>query len=181
MLYIFAIYHLCYISIAIYLSDIEWTLEKGQIGWIVVGKLRFWNLSYVDDLVAVATSKEEIQALYKKLEKYLDKKDMILNTEESKLVRFSKTRVRMASERRHYRKSKIKEIPGIYMLVYIFHKNGKHDLHIKEICRRVNTVSTCSDLENRTKEIKYNFKFRMLLFDKIVITLKGRVGKRIKS
>lgn len=47
-------------------------------------------LGYADDLVMLAKEEEKMKWLIKRLERYLDGKRLVLNTEKTKIVRFGK-------------------------------------------------------------------------------------------
>jgi len=65
----------------IYLMDLEAELRKKQEGSMVVGKEKFWSITYADDIVLVAKSEEELKSMIRRLKKYIDKKGLILSPE----------------------------------------------------------------------------------------------------
>lgn len=50
-----------------------------------VGRERIYTLSYADDVVILAQREEDMKELLKRLEKYVEEKKQILNTEKSKI------------------------------------------------------------------------------------------------
>ena len=72
------------------MADLEEVLRKGQDGGMVVGNKKFWSLMYADDIVLVANKEGEFKSMINRLEKYLDKRKLLLNVEKSKVLVFSK-------------------------------------------------------------------------------------------
>jgi len=68
----------------ILMSDIE--EEMGKISWegIKLGERKIYSLAYADDVVLIAEKEEEM----KKWGKYVEGKNMEVNVEETKLMRF---------------------------------------------------------------------------------------------
>ena len=53
----------CLLSIALFnlaFSDLEGTMEKVQAGGIIIGKMKIWTASYVDD-VLMSNNEEELK------------------------------------------------------------------------------------------------------------------------
>jgi len=77
----------------IYLMDLEAEMRKEQLGGMVVmGKEKFWLITYADDIVLVAKSEQELKSMMRRLKKYIDKKGLILSPGKSKMVMFEKRR-----------------------------------------------------------------------------------------
>lgn len=51
---------------ALYTADMEKELKKEEIGVVVIGDTKIWTLAYVDNLVILATYKENLEAIMKK-------------------------------------------------------------------------------------------------------------------
>lgn len=155
---------------AIYLSDIESELEKGQTGGVVIGRYKFWSLLYADDLVIVAITKEEMESLIKRMEKYLSKKEMTLSTQKSKIVRFSKSRGREPKEEWYWKGERLEKVKTFKYLGYTFQKNGNHDCHIKELRKKANIVMA-QIWGIGERKFNSNYNLRMFLFDKTVVSI----------
>lgn len=80
------------ILFSIYMADLEKHLSRGQTGGIVIGKKKMWSLSCADDIVVVSKIKQDMDSLMKRLAKYLEKKDMILNVGKTKIINFNRGR-----------------------------------------------------------------------------------------
>ena len=74
----------------IYISEMEEAFRKGQDGGIVVGNAKVWSLAYADDIVLIANKEEELKAMMKRLEHFLDRRKLNLNVEKSKVMVFKK-------------------------------------------------------------------------------------------
>lgn len=51
---------------------------------------RIWTLAYADDLVMLAKSEEGMKEMLKRMERFLKRKKLQLNTEKSKMVCFKR-------------------------------------------------------------------------------------------
>ena len=85
----------------IYMSDLEEELKEIRDGGLVVGRKKIWSISYADDIALVAINKEEMRRMLKKLEKYLGKKKLQLNTEKLKIMILGEKRGRKRKEERN--------------------------------------------------------------------------------
>ena len=64
----------------IYMSDMEDYLKgKYKEGGLRIGNKKIWSISYADDICLIASSKEALKEMLKKMEGYLDKKKIKLN------------------------------------------------------------------------------------------------------
>lgn len=59
---------------------------------MVTGKEKIWSLAYADDIVLLAKSTEELKELMRTLEKYLARKELILNLSKSNVFIFERGR-----------------------------------------------------------------------------------------
>lgn len=62
-------------------------------------------LGYADDLVLLAEEAENMKCL-KKLEKYIDRKGLMLNTKKTKVIRFGRKESKVVVERKRNRRGK---------------------------------------------------------------------------
>lgn len=72
------------------MADIEEELEKNDIRRVKLGSRKLKVLGYADDLVILAEKKRRMRWLLKRLEIYMDKKGLMVNTEKTKMIRFMK-------------------------------------------------------------------------------------------
>ena len=74
----------------IMLTDIEEEMGKVKRGGVKLRRHRIYSLAYADDMVLVAEEEEEMRGMIERLEKYLKRKKLELNTEKTKIIRFRK-------------------------------------------------------------------------------------------
>lgn len=65
------------------------------MGGIKLREGRVYILSYANDMVMVAENEDEMRSMMGKLEEYLERKNLILNTLKTKILRFRKGGGRM--------------------------------------------------------------------------------------
>lgn len=70
------------------IADIEKELGKDEVGRVRIGTEKLRVLDYTDDLVILAEDEERMKWLLKGLERYVDKKGLVVNVEKTKVVRF---------------------------------------------------------------------------------------------
>lgn len=74
----------------IYIMDLEEKMREEQVEGVVIGKEKFWTISYADDVVIIAKTEAELKEMIKRFKKYLEKKNLSLSTEKSKVMVFEK-------------------------------------------------------------------------------------------
>ena len=67
--------------------NIKKGLKKDEVGKIKLRRKKLKVLGYVDDLVILTEDKKGMKRLMKRLEKYLDRKKLMLSTEKTKVIR----------------------------------------------------------------------------------------------
>lgn len=65
----------------------------GKVKWggIRIGGRRIYTLAYADDMVLMAENEDEMRSLMERIEGYLERKGLEVNTEKTKIVRFRKS------------------------------------------------------------------------------------------
>ena len=121
-----------------FIADIEEEWEK-TCG-MVVGKEKFWTLSYADDIVLLANEEKEIKEMMRRLEKYLDRKKLVLNESKSKMMVFGKGRGRKKKETWNWKDKAIERVTEFTYLGYRLKSNGKYNEHIKYVAKKANVV-----------------------------------------
>ncbi|XP_067212233.1 golgin subfamily A member 6-like protein 6 [Linepithema humile] len=122
----------------------NWYIEKemGQVKWGGV-KLRgrkVYSLAYADDMVLIAEEEEEMKGMMEKLERYLDRKNLELNTEKTKIMRFRKGGGRWKKKVWRWKGKTIEEVKEFRYLGYIIQRNGGQGAQIRERVRKATTV-----------------------------------------
>lgn len=72
------------------IADIEKEMGKVKWGGVKVGKSKIYTLAYADDVVLMTEEEEEMRSMMKRLKMYLERKNLKLNTEKTKIIRFRK-------------------------------------------------------------------------------------------
>ncbi|XP_036148384.1 uncharacterized protein LOC118647469 [Monomorium pharaonis] len=94
--------------------------------------------AYADDLVVIADDEDQMRSMLERLERYLDEKNLVLNAEKSKMMRFRKGGGR-ESKRSWWWKG-IEEVKEYCYLGYVLQKNGGQEAQIKGRVRRAAAV-----------------------------------------
>lgn len=72
------------------MTDIEKEMGKVKWGEIKIRRRRVYSLHYADNMVLMAERVEKIRSIEERLEEYLDRKGLEVNTEKTKIIRFRK-------------------------------------------------------------------------------------------
>ncbi|XP_076684076.1 uncharacterized protein LOC143377049 [Andrena cerasifolii] len=72
------------------IADVEEEINKGTWGGVRIGGRRICSLAYADDLVLLAGKEEEMESMIRRLERYLEGKNLEVNVAKTKVVRFRK-------------------------------------------------------------------------------------------
>lgn len=120
---------------ALYTSDMETVLKKWQSGGVVVKKQKIVMLAYADDVAIMAETPEELKDMIKCLLRYANARDLIISTEKSKVMRFS----RGGTRSRHKwpcGTDYLEEVRTFCYLGFHFQCTGTHSAHVKEVTSR---------------------------------------------
>jgi len=139
----------------IYLMDLEAELRKEQAGGMVLGKEKFWSITYADDIV-LTKSEQELKSMMSRLKKYIDKKGLILSPEKSKVVVFERGRGKSRKREWKWGEEKVEEVKEIRYLGYIMQKNGGAEKHKRETKKSCDCDET--NVKHRRKTIQRGFR-----------------------
>lgn len=78
----------------LYVADLNKHSAKRDIGGVKLGKIRIWGLAYADDIVLIAKNRVALLDMMQTLKGFLKERQLILNTEKSKVMIFNKDRRR---------------------------------------------------------------------------------------
>jgi len=136
----------------IFTADEEKIREKEQDGGVLVGKKRkIWTLAYVDDLVLLAKGKNEMRRMMGRLERYMERKKLMVNVGKSKIIRFRKGEGRNRRMKWNWKGEEV-EVKSFRYLGYMMLRNqavrGAYKRGIKE-----SSSSNEKGLEDRKKKI----------------------------
>jgi len=74
------------------IADLERELGEEGVREIILGGERLRILGYADDIIIMTEEKKGMRWLLRKLERYLDRKSLVLNVEKTKIIKFGKGR-----------------------------------------------------------------------------------------
>ncbi|XP_077278957.1 uncharacterized protein LOC143906639 [Temnothorax americanus] len=151
----------------LYIMNLEEGMEKGQAGCLVIGKEKFWTLSYADDIVLMATRKEELKKMMRRLKRYLEGKGLSLSPEKSKIMAFEKARGKRKKREWKWGGEDIEEVKEIKYLGYILQKNGGAENHIKDRMKKA-TIAMKRTWSIGERIFKEDFERRMKMFEALV-------------
>lgn len=105
-----------------------------MMGWGVrIGGKRLKILGYADNLMILAEDEEGIRWLITRLEKYIDGKELRLNAENTKVIRFGKRgKGRKGRALWWWKGEEIEEIKDVIYLGYRFKRSGRSKAHVEE-------------------------------------------------
>ena len=124
----------------LFMADLEEVLKKGQDGGMVVGDKKFWSLMYADDIVLIASKEEELKSMIIRLERYLDKRKLLLNVEKSKVLVFSKGGGGRRKTEWRWKDKVIEEVRDFNYLGITLTKCGSLKGLLKERLKKANIV-----------------------------------------
>lgn len=130
---------------AIYISDIEEVLRKGQDGGIVIERQKIHYLAYADDIVLLAKSGPELKQMMLRLEKYTDKRDLVLNPQKTKVMVFKKGRRKKEedTETWDWKGEKIEAVRDFKYLGYVFQRNNGREEHMSDVAKKATKAMKC--------------------------------------
>lgn len=155
------------ILFSLYTADLEEKLRRKQAGGVVIRREKIWSLAYADDLVLLAMSAQELKEMMGSLKKYLEKKDLNLNAEKSKMLIFKKGRSQRKKEEWKWGDENIEEVKDFKYLGFHFQKNGGTKVHMKETVKRT-MIALKQTLGIGQKRFKNNFERRMKIYNCLV-------------
>lgn len=120
--------------------DLGKELGKGQTGRLVIGKEKFWCLEYADDIVLLATSEEELKEMMERLEKYLDRKKLILSEGKSKVMVCRKSGERKKNSVWRWKDKEIEEVVEFSYFGYVFKSSRSCQGQIDNLVKKATIV-----------------------------------------
>lgn len=137
-----------------------------------MGGERVYTLAYADDLVVVAEEEDQMRSMIERLETYLDEKNLVLNAEKSKVMRFRRGGGRESRKNWWWKGRRIEEVKEYRYLGYVMQKNGGQEAHIKE---RVKKAAAVMGRVWGIGKKRYGRDWgkRLWMFDRLVWTVMG--------
>jgi len=121
-------------------ADLEQELAKGGWEGVRIEGKRIYTLAYADDVVILAEKEEELEAMIRRLERYLEGKGLELNAEKSKIVRFRRAGGRMRERVWKWKGKRIEVVKEFKYLGYVVSRNGRQEAHIRDRVKKAGGV-----------------------------------------
>lgn len=95
------------------------------------GEEKILLLMYADDMVLLAEDEGSMRSMLGRLEEYLDRKGLEVNTEKTKVMRFRKGGGRMSRVRWLWKGKELKEVKEYKYLGYKLQRNGGQEAQVR--------------------------------------------------
>lgn len=138
-------------------------MRKEQTGGVIIGKEKFWTITYADDIAVLAKSEEELKGILRRFKRYLEKRNMILSAEKSKILVFEDGRERKKKREWRWGEENIEEVKEIKYLGYILQKNGGTEKQITERFKKA-TIAMKKTWSIGERLFKDNYERRVKMF-----------------
>jgi len=116
----------------ILIADLEKELGEEGVGGIKLGGERLRVLGYADDIIIMTEEEEGMRWLLRKLERYLDRKGLMLNVEKTKIIKFGKGRRGGRKGKWWWKGREIEEVKEVVYLGYKIRRNGNQEAQVEE-------------------------------------------------
>ena len=151
---------------AIYIHDLENIMNNWQSGGIKIGSVIIRCLEYADDIVILSKDPKELKDMIGCLTRYSENRGMIISTEKSKVLRFSRGG-RRSTQKWTCGGAKIEEVSSFTYLGFTFQCNGSFKKHIEVLAARGRAqVSRIWSIAER--KFTDNFIIRRKMYESLV-------------
>ncbi|XP_071577651.1 uncharacterized protein [Temnothorax nylanderi] len=123
-----------------------------------------------DDVVLLAENKGSMKSMIERLEGYLDRKGLTLNTGKTKILRFREWKGRISIMNWRWKEKKIEQVKEMKYLGYTQQRNGGQEAQVRERVRKAAAIMGQIWGIGKRRFGK-NWKRRIGLFDKLVWTV----------
>jgi hypothetical protein len=134
----------------------------------VVGREKVWNVAFANNLVIVAKSGREMKEMMKSLGKYVRKRKLEVNVENTKMKVFNKRKRKSEENEWNWEGTKIERVNEYKYLGYTFKERATDKAHIREIVRKANKVVGCF-WQLGERKWGDDFRRRMMMFESIIL------------
>jgi len=110
------------------------------MGGVRIEGKKIYTLAYADDVVILADREEELEAMIRRLERYMEGKDLELNVEKTKIVGFRKAGGRMRERVWKWKGKRIEVVNEFKYLGYVVSRNGKQEAHIRDRVKKAGGI-----------------------------------------
>jgi len=137
---------------------------------VKLGEGKIYSLAYADDVLLIAEKKEEIKSMLERWERYVEGKNMEVNVEKTKIMRFRWGGGRWMKMDWRWKGKKIEEVKKFKYLGYMLQRNGGQEAHIRERIRRAAVIMD-QVWGIGKRRFGSDWGRRIWLFDKLVWTV----------
>lgn len=106
------------------MADLEECLRKEGWGGVKVGGEKVYELAYADDIVLMAEEEVGMKMMMRVLERYVDEKELRVNVDKSKVIRFRIGGGRMKKCEWKWKGGRVEEVSEFTYLGYKVARNG---------------------------------------------------------
>lgn len=139
-------------------------------GGVKLGDRRVYTLAYADDVAVVAENEEGIKTMIRRLEKYLDRKDLTLNAKKTKIMSCRRGGGRNKKIEWCWKGEIIEEVKEFKYLGYVMMRNGGQEAHVRDRVRKAGVImKQVWGISKRT--FGKDWMRRMWLFERLVWTV----------
>lgn len=100
-------------------ADLEEEMGRMKWGGVRLGGGRVYTLAYADDIVLLAEDEEGMRSMIERLERYMERKRLEVNTEKTKIMRFRRGGGRMARKVWRWKGRELEEVKEFKYLGYL--------------------------------------------------------------
>lgn len=119
----------------LYIADLNRCMRKRGTGGIKLSNDRIWLLAYADDMIILAKNREGLMDIIDTLKKVLKDKELVLNTEKTKVIAFNRSGKEKLGKWK-WENKELEEVKLFRYLGFTFNRKGKYKDHIKELERK---------------------------------------------
>ncbi|XP_039313476.1 protein CROWDED NUCLEI 1-like [Solenopsis invicta] len=124
-------------------------------------------ITYADDIVLLEEREAELKEMMKRFRKYLEKKELSLSADKSKVLVFENRRGRRKKREWKWKEENIEEVKEIRYLGYTLQKNGGTEKHTRERLRRA-TIAMKRTWSIGERIFKEDFRRRIKVLEALV-------------
>ena len=152
---------------ALYIADLDRTLERNQLGGVLVGRRKIFCLAFADDLIIMAYSAAELKDMIRALQRFANKRQLLINAGKSKVMTFNKGS-RSSGIDWKIGGQVYDEVDQFLYLGVVFQRNGEftrhHDYTYSKANRRATEVWSLAE-----RLFPFSYATRMQMYNSLVI------------
>jgi hypothetical protein len=152
---------------ALYIQGLDASLQRNQLGGVVLGRKKIYYLAFADDIVLLATNENELKDMIRAVHRFANNRRLSINEGKSKVMMFSKGGRRSQVVNWTVDGREYEEVEEFKYLGVTLQRNGRFTRHHRYTAR---------ELKRRSSEVwsigerlyKNNFIVRAQMFNSLV-------------